>query len=376
MHPLVNKKYSYSFESFILKFVRKNNLFDKSSNLLVAISGGVDSMVLSNVLMRYHQKKYFKNLRFIYVDHGTRESIPLEIEGLKQFFKDKNYSLNIFSIEMNLNISNFEFLAREERLKVFKNQLKNGELLVQGHHLDDSLEWYLMNLFKSSKKNFPLGIPMKRKNIIRPLMCVSKKHIYQYARSCDLKWYEDISNNNFRFERNFMRSIIKDLKVKFPKILQNYVLRQRQVYLSLKRENSLSKLYIRDWGEIYLFSTDEIDLNIIRKSIERLSLAGKGSLGSQLEVLKNTYQRRKNGPVAFSGGIKAFVFHPYILMVKKGNDYSVTDTEIPKGIAFLSKSNNNNYIRREIPGCKLKSYLLKKVDYAWRLKGAKVLYWI
>ena len=87
-----------------------------------------------------------------------------------------------------------------------------------------------MNKFKSSKADEVKGIAVRRGNKIRPLMCVTKKHIVKYANKAGLKWFEDNSNNDLRFERNYIRKMVSLLEHRYPKILKNYVIKQNSLY--------------------------------------------------------------------------------------------------------------------------------------------------
>ena len=82
------------------------------------------------------------------------------------------------------------------------------------------------------------------------------------------------------------------------------------------------RTFERDWGVIAKFENG-IDLLLARKIIENLSNANRGKLGLQLEKLSKTYENNKNGPLTFSGGVKAFVFGKYVFFVKNNSHFNI-----------------------------------------------------
>ena len=112
---------------------------------------------------------------------------------------------------------------RKARYEYFNSVLNEDECLVMRHHLDDDIEWNLMQSFKTSSIGSPLYIPEVTNNILKPFLSISKDVIYKIATSENLNWHEDNSNNDEKFERNFMRnSIIPGLKNKYNKISEHF----------------------------------------------------------------------------------------------------------------------------------------------------------
>ncbi|QJC37746.1 tRNA lysidine(34) synthetase TilS [Enterobacteriaceae endosymbiont of Donacia bicoloricornis] len=141
---------------------------------------------------------------------------------------------NISFIYKNIyikNKNNIEQNARKERYQVFKNIIYKNEILVTAHHLDDQCENFFLFLKRGSG---PKGLSGMSKikifdNLIlfRPLLKISKKQIIHYAKQKKLKWIEDPSNKNIKYDRNFLRNII------LPKITNRWPFFKNSVIRSI-----------------------------------------------------------------------------------------------------------------------------------------------
>ena len=108
--------YLYRFEQFVLEFSKSNNLFNKDSKLVLALSGGVDSMPsLAMVLKSFSSKGEISSLRFIHFDHGTRDEIKSEVAFLKKF--TKGFEFKSIKLDLSMDMANFESIARNKRLE-------------------------------------------------------------------------------------------------------------------------------------------------------------------------------------------------------------------------------------------------------------------
>ena len=129
--------------------------------------------------------------------------------------------------------------ARELRYEWFKKliQEKKYDLIATAHHLDDSIETFFINILRGTGIAGLQGVPVKQKNIIRPLLFASKKMICEYAEEEKLIWREDSSNLTDKYLRNSIRHhLIPSLKK-----------------LNIGFEKTISKelAYFKDAGEIF-----------------------------------------------------------------------------------------------------------------------------
>ncbi|PAF52303.1 tRNA lysidine(34) synthetase TilS [Helicobacter sp. 13S00477-4] len=234
-----------------LKFIDK---IQNTKNLL-GFSGGVDSVSLFFALLK-------SNICFdiAIVDYQIRDSSKDEVayaQSLAKFYKKK-----CFVWQSNKIDGDFERKAREIRYAFFENLIKEYgyEYLLLAHHLNDRLEWFLMQLSKGCGLNTLLGFEgiedRGSYQIIRPLMNVSKNEIYEYG--CSYKFYEDISNQDSIYKRNAFRlSYSNDLIEKYG----NGILKSFE-YLRVEKSLLYKKEEILFWAGIYYFKCDSDITNL------------------------------------------------------------------------------------------------------------------
>lgn len=193
--------------------IEYQKLFSKADYLLVAVSGGVDSVVLCNLL-----KSGGFSFGIAHANFGLRGAASDEDE---QFVKDMATAMNVSFHSTNFNTKQYaseqgistQMAARALRYEWF-NSLRishNYTALVTAHHLDDSIETALLNFIKGSGLNGIKGIAEKNEFRTSPLVHFTKKEITEYAIANQIKWREDASNATSDYERNFIRHDILPL---------------------------------------------------------------------------------------------------------------------------------------------------------------------
>lgn len=165
----------------------------------LACSGGVDSIVALHFLRK-------KLSKIIYVDHNTNNrEATTTIRKMQQLYAPQAELVirKINSIQP-IGISKEEFW-RNERYKIL-DEYQDYPVVV-AHNLDDCVEEYIMCTMVRMKLQDPV-IPYQRNNIIRPFRLWPKKFINSYAIARNLEWYEDVSNLDTSYKRNFIRKFV------------------------------------------------------------------------------------------------------------------------------------------------------------------------
>ena len=203
------------------KHIESKNIFKKDETIVLALSGGVDSMVLFDILLNIDLNL---NIVLAHVNHNKREESKTEYEMLKKLAKTHNISFEGYEVKINDN-SNFHDDSRNQRYAFFKvvAQKHKASKIVVAHHLDDQVETIIMRLIRGTSFSGYAGIPSIRKDrnisIIRPLLKVSKKDILDYSRDHQIVYYEDLSNNEDFYTRNRYRNkIIPLLRIENPNL--------------------------------------------------------------------------------------------------------------------------------------------------------------
>jgi tRNA(Ile)-lysidine synthase len=193
-------------EDFI-HFVQKENLFQADQKILITVSGGIDSVVLSKL---FSLAKF--NFGIAHVNFSLRgeESLADEI-FVKKFAKTLKvpyhticFDTNAFATQEKIST---QMAARILRYQWFEEiRIKEGyDYIATGHHLLDSAETMLINLVRGSGIAGFHGIPVKSGYLIRPMSFANQDAIFEFVVSQKLAWREDSSNESTKYLRNFIR---------------------------------------------------------------------------------------------------------------------------------------------------------------------------
>ena len=206
------------------KHIDNNLNFLKGKKLLIAISGGLDSVALTHLCKQIKLDISLAHCNFNLRAEESKgdETFVLELaktldlEVYIQHFNTKKYAKeNKLSIQM---------AARELRYNWFQElALQLGfDYILTAHHADDTLETFLINLSRGTGLVGLLGIPETNGNIVRPLLKFSRETIEIFAKSENFKWREDSSNTSTKYLRNKLRhEIIPKLKETNSQLLKN-----------------------------------------------------------------------------------------------------------------------------------------------------------
>ena len=223
----------------------------KQSKFLIALSGGVDSMVLSDL---FNKNKLDFSIAHCNFKLRSKESDDDEDFVLNWCAKNK-----IQSYISRFNTTNYckknkigiQEGARNLRYDWFYKlkDLYNFDYIVTAHHLDDQIETYLINSMRGSGLNGLVGIPEKQNNLFRPLLEILKDQILEYAKSNNIDFREDSSNLKNDYYRNMIRnSIIPEFKrfddnvmLKFQTTINN--LNSTKIFADITLNEIKSKIF-------------------------------------------------------------------------------------------------------------------------------------
>jgi tRNA(Ile)-lysidine synthase len=189
--------------------------------MTVALSGGVDSIVLLHLLHSL-QKKYRFTLNVTHVHHGLSKNADKWVKFCEKLCAKLSISLDVHYVKLPQKKSlGIEGEARQLRYE--KLLQSKSDLVVLAHHADDQAETFLLQLIRgagvkglSSMAHFD-----ESRKLWRPLLNTSRIDIEKYAKTHKLKWIEDESNQNIDFDRNFIRSkVLPLLKNRFNHIIK------------------------------------------------------------------------------------------------------------------------------------------------------------
>lgn len=168
---------------------------------VVAVSGGLDSMTLLNILKDHPDLE----LIVAHFDHGIRTDSKVDRHIVQDFARQLDLPFVYEVVKLGPNAS--EAVARTARYKFLEQTRRsnNARAIVTAHHQDDVMETALINILRGTNRKGLTSLS-NRPTIIRPLLNVSKKDIRAYAQSHNLKWREDSTNKDETYLRNYIRS--------------------------------------------------------------------------------------------------------------------------------------------------------------------------
>lgn len=171
-----------------------------SGTYVVAVSGGVDSMVLLDILSRNPDL----HLVVAHFDHGIRA----ESEADRKLVQSaaKRYNLPFVFDKVNLGPGASEAEARKARYKFLKSvkAATGANAIITAHHQDDLIETAIINMSRGTNRK-GLSSLKSRKGMIRPITHIDKSTLYNYANDSGIIWNEDSTNNDTNYKRNYIR---------------------------------------------------------------------------------------------------------------------------------------------------------------------------
>jgi tRNA(Ile)-lysidine synthase len=211
---------------------------------VIAVSGGVDSMVLLDVLA----KKTDLKLIVAHFDHGIR---PDSGEDRLLVQKTaKTYKLPFVFDKVKLGAGASEADARKARYAFLKSvkSASNARAIITAHHQDDIIETAILNILRGTNRK-GLSSLKSLDGMLRPITHVDKNTIYEYAKSLGLPWREDSTNKDINYRRNYIRH----------NVITRFNSAQRQQFLGILKSIAYTNAAIDIEAQAYLdeHSTDD-----------------------------------------------------------------------------------------------------------------------
>ncbi|MBI2968969.1 MAG: tRNA lysidine(34) synthetase TilS [Bacteroidetes bacterium] len=215
-----------------ISYSRKNNLFVSDDRILLAVSGGVDSVVMAGL---FHRAGFDFGIA-----HCNFQLRGKDSDGDERFVKQlsNKYDCPFFAKKFNTrkyakeNGLSLQMAARELRYRWFEQVRKNENysFIATAHHRDDSVETILLNFFRGTGIEGLTGIQPKNGYIIRPILFARRQDIEKYAVKEKVQFRKDRSNDELVYKRNFIRKKIIPALYKINPSLENTLLRNAGIF--------------------------------------------------------------------------------------------------------------------------------------------------
>ena len=241
-------------------YISDQDLFKPNDRILLAVSGGIDSVVMSEL---FHKAGYSFGIAHCNFGLRGKESDADEVfvEKLAGRYKVSFYCKRFLTTkdakEKGISI---QMAARELRYQWFEEIRVNEKyaFIATAHHLDDQVETFFINLLRSTGIAGFHGILPRQGNIIRPLLFSYRDNIEAFARKYKLIFREDSSNQETKYLRNKIRHevipVFRELNPAFPQILTETILRMRETEIIFRKsiEATRKKIIRNDNNGIYI----------------------------------------------------------------------------------------------------------------------------
>ncbi|WP_420318141.1 tRNA lysidine(34) synthetase TilS [Ekhidna sp.] len=309
----------HSLQKQFHDFIHSKHLINGGEKILLAVSGGVDSMVLSDLFL----KEGFE-IAIAHCNFGLRGEESNGDEVFVLDWADKN-GINCFVKAFDL-AGSIQLEARNVRYQWFNELLlENGlDKIATAHHLNDSLETVLNNLARGTGVKGLAGIPIQNEKVIRPLLFATKKEIHDYAMDVGIDWREDSSNETDDYDRNHIRHhVIPELEKVNPSILNSFILTQERIthasHIVSERVQAVKKQFLlEDNGGFRL------ELNWISAPSDELILADLlTEFGVNYTTSKEIFEARGKSGKSFIGEGWFLTMDRSELFIDKGESENV-----------------------------------------------------
>ncbi len=265
-------------EKFVLDYIKRNNLIVEGDKILVAVSGGPDSMCLLDIL--YKLKDILKiDISVAHVNHLIRVDAKDDAEYVKRFCQEKN--IKFYLKECNIQEKSkmerigVEEAGRNARYDFFKEVAKNNSLnkIAIAHNKNDLAETLIMNLLRGSGSQGLKSISNKNGMYIRPLLDIDRCEIEKYCEENELHPRIDSTNFENTYTRNKIRNIIIPyIKKEFnPNIVETLsrlskIVTEEQEYIEYEVSKCYEKVMLKEENENITISGKEFSkLNVAIK---------------------------------------------------------------------------------------------------------------
>jgi tRNA(Ile)-lysidine synthase len=253
-------------EQKFIRFISQNKLISENDKILVAFSGGADSAFVLSLLKKY-ENKFKITVAAAHVNHGLRGA---EAERDEKHCAEFAARLGAEFFVEKVNVKRFakkEKFSTEEAARILRyNALEKiakkigANKIATAHNLNDNAETVLLNLLKGGGTRAVAGIPIKRDEIIRPALAISREEIEYWLEKNDVPFVEDSTN----FENDYLRNRLRNLI--FPTIRNEINPKAEEAIFNfsqiLRAQNEIVELLTESRArEIFSFGKDTLALD-------------------------------------------------------------------------------------------------------------------
>lgn len=348
-------------EKSIIEKIKKTIL--SYNKILFGFSGGLDSTVLLHLLIKIKKNNEKLKIRAIHINHGISKNAKKWNNHCKEICSKWNIQFISKKIKItNTKKKGTECIAREERYKTFKKMLLPEEIITVAHNLNDQIETFLLALKRGSGSKGLSGMSTFTKFsntiIIRPILFLEREKILYYAKKYSLSWIEDETNENIKYDRNFLRlKIIPILNKRWPFFLKSI---KKSIKIFKNQENLIKELIKKKFKKLintqgalkikYLKKYSDIKKNIFIRNFFDFHKLPKPSYVQLKEINKkiNNFKKKKEKKIILNKNI-IYIFQEKLWILPKFKDITnilikckkLSKIKLPNNLGFLLFNSKN-----------------------------------
>jgi tRNA(Ile)-lysidine synthase len=316
------------------------------SRYLVAYSGGLDSAVLLHALAAC-RARHKVSVVAVHVNHSLHAESAAWADHCQAFAEELEVEFHGLQVDVDRESGmGLEAAAREARYAALRNLVRPNDWLLSAHHKDDQAETLLLNLMRGSGPAGLAGIaPVRafaRGWLVRPLLEVSRNDLEKYAAEQDLVWVDDPSNDDQKFDRNYLRhEVLPGLETRWPdaagRIRRSAALAREATSLltDLAKSdlesvgNRADRLRINELQEL----SPARQRNILRSVVSGLGLPMPGAVHLE-QIQSHLLAAREDAqPLVTWPGVSVRRYREHLYLLPD----TAEDTQLPKAVPVVGK---------------------------------------
>ena len=320
----------------VQKFIEEKKLFNLQDKILVALSGGADSVALVRVLLslgytcecahcNFHLRGLESDRDEAFVRQlCEKQCIPLHVT---------HFDTSAYAKEHYISI---EMAARELRYEWFEHIRKEigASAIAVAHHRDDSVETFLLNLMRGAGINGLKGIPVKNGLIVRPLLSVSREDILDYLQAIHQDFVTDSTNMEDEYMRNKIRlnilPVMKEVNPSIMETIQETTFRFSEISNIYRqdRTEAIARKVISTSPDMFRISLADVLEDLAPLSLLHEVLFPKGFNASQIQDIYRSLSSSQSGKLFFSTEWEVLRDREYIWIKKKAPAQSIPEIKM------------------------------------------------
>jgi tRNA(Ile)-lysidine synthase len=308
--------------------LRQRNLLPPNKCILIAVSGGQDSLCLLKLLLDL-QSKWTWKIAIAHCDHGWKYDT-----GIADFIQQLSNKWDIpFYLKTASQLKETEAAARNWRYQALTEiaQENNFPIIVTGHTQSDRAETLLYNLIRGAGNDGLSALTWQRLltdniTLVRPLLTINRSEIWEFCQKYELPIWEDLANENLNYARNRIRKeLIPYLKNFNPKIETTLaktaeIIKEETEYLESCAEINLKKALDKDKTRLNRLILQSVPLALQRRIMRQFlfKISHKNLNFEQIEALTTLiYAPRRSRISSLPGNLAAEVQEDWIIFTKR-----------------------------------------------------------